>query len=204
MYVGVFMSWETLIKNMPVIGWVTIITLILFAGVVVSLFYQLVKDKDIRLKDVEILQQEKKELYHTEGKNILDNQTSNAHHILKKIWIEIFDIGKNIFGIQDGSELFILEDIAHLIEGKLNYEIKNDLTRNHITEKSDLELQKYSAAKAVGYYNLVLANLYVYNIQLPNYNLPDIMKHISEESYKKYFEEIYFNARKIAGGQPRS
>ena len=93
----------------------------------------------------------------------------------------------------------MLEDIAHLIEGKLNYEVKNDLTRNHITEKDDLELQKYSDAKAVGYYRSVKANLYSYNVQLPQYDLPEILNEISIESYKMLFSELYFNARKIAG-----
>ena len=144
-----------------------------------------------------------KELHQTEGKNLLDNQTSNAHNLLKKIWINLYEVGRKKFCITDQTELFILEDISKLIEGKLNYEVKNDLTRNHITEKDDTELSRYSEAKAVGYYHSVKASLFTYNIQLPKYDLPLILNDISVEDYKNLFSEIYFNARKIAGGYRR-
>lgn len=175
-----------------------LIIAIIAAALVVALFY-IIKNKDIKLKDIEIVEKSKKELYQTEGKNMLDNQTSNAHHLLKKVWLDIYDIGRKKFSITDPPELFILEDIAHLIEGKLNYEIKNDLTRNHITEKGDLELAKYAEAKASGYYRSIRANLFSYNSQLPKYDLPEIMDEISIDDYKRLFSEIYFNARKIAG-----
>ena len=161
--------------------------------------FWIVKNRDVKLKDIEIVTKSQRELYRTEGKNTLDNQTSNAHNLLKKIWIDIFDTGRTKFNITDQIELFVLEDIAHLIEGKLNYEVKNDLTRNHITEKSDMELTLYSDAKATGYYRSVKASLYTYNVQLPKYDLPQILDSISIDEYKKLFNELYFNARKIAG-----
>ena len=194
------MNWAEFFKNMPVVGWCAIFLLIIVICICIILIYQLAKNKDIRLKHIELTEKAQKELYHTEGKNMLDNQTSNAHNLLKKVWIDIFDTGKRIFNITKQQELFILEDIARLIEGELNYEVKNDLTRNHITEKNDMELQKYSDAKATGYYHAVQANLYSYNVQLPNYNLPDIMNSITLDDYKRIFSAIYFNARKIAGG----
>lgn len=172
---------------------------IIAAALVVAIFY-ILKNKNIKLKDIEIIEDSKKELYQTQGKNTLDNQTSNAHNLLKKVWLDIYDIGRKKFNITDPTELFLLEDIAHLIEGKLNYEVKNDLTRNHITEKGDLDLNKYSDAKASGYYNSVKANLFSYNSQLPKYDLPELMEEISLDDYKRLFSEIYFNARKIAGG----
>lgn len=177
--------------------------LLVFAALiasVITLIFWIVKNRDIRLKDIEIVAKTQKELYRTEGKNTLDNQTSNAHNMLKKIWIDLYETGRKKFNITDQKQLFILEDIAHLIEGKLNYEVKNDLTRNHITEKSDLELTTYSDAKATGYYRSVKATLYQFNIQLPEYELPDIMNDISIDEYKRLFNELYFNARKIAGG----
>ena len=193
------MNWAEFFKNMPIVGWCAIFLLIAVIGIGFFLIYRLAMTKDIRLKNIELTEKAKKELYHTEGKNMLDNQTANAHNLLKKVWIDIFETGKRIFNITDRQELFLLEDISRLIEGKLNYEVKNDLTRNHITEKGDLELQKYSDAKAVGYYHAVKANLYTYNMQLPNYNLPDIMNNITLDDYKRVFSAIYFNARKIAG-----
>lgn len=176
--------------------------LIIVAGFLASVILAalwIIKNRDVRLKGFEIVTKSQKELFRTEGKNTLDNQTNNAHHLLKKIWIDIYDVGRKKFNIYDDMELFILEDIAHLIESKLNYEVKNDLTRNHITEKGDLELQRYSDAKAIGYYHCVKANLYQYNIQLPRYDLPEILDNISIDEYKRIFNEIYFNARKIAG-----
>jgi len=170
----------------------------LAASVVIIVFW-ILKNRDVKLKDIEIVTSSQRELYRTEGKNTLDNQTSNAHNLLKKIWIDIYEQGRQLFKITDQTELFILEDIAHLIEGKLNYEVKNDLTRNHITEKGDLELTKYSDAKATGYYRSVKANLYTYNVQLPQYDLPHILDSISIDEYKRIFSELYFNARKIAG-----
>lgn len=170
----------------------------LAASVVIIVFW-ILKNRDVKLKDIEIVTSSQRELYRTEGKNTLDNQTSNAHNLLKKIWIDIYEQGRQLFKITNQTELFILEDIAHLIEGKLNYEVKNDLTRNHITEKGDLELTKYSDAKATGYYRSVKANLYTYNVQLPQYDLPHILDSISIDEYKRIFSELYFNARKIAG-----
>lgn len=194
------MDWNSFFQNLPTIGWIFIILVLVFFALFLAGIYMIIKTKDVRLRNIEIVSNAQKELYHTEGKNILDNQTSNAHNLLKKIWIDIFDVGKKIFDITDQQELFMLEDIARLIEGKLNYEVKNDLTRNHITEKCDVELQRYSDAKASGYYHAVKANLYSYNVQLPKYNLPEIMETITLSDYKRIFSEIYFNARKIAGG----
>ena len=194
------MNWAELVSSLPTIGWIALFCFLILIGLFLYGLYTLLKTKDIKLKNVEIAEKTQKELYQTEGKNVLDNQTSNAHNLLKQIWIDLYETGKNKFNIKDEQELFILEDIAHLIEGKLNYEVKNDLTRNHITEKTDLELQKYSDAKAIGYYRSVKANLYTYNIQLPKYDLPQILNDIPVDDYVKKFEEIYFNARKIAGG----
>ncbi len=176
-----------------------LILIAVFLAAVILIAFWIIKNRDVRLKDIEIVTRSQKELYRTEGKNTLDNQTSNAHNLLKKVWIDLYDVGIKKFKITDNAELFILEDIAHLIEGKLNYEVKNDLTRNHITEKGDLELQKYSDAKATGYYQSVKASLYAYNIQLPKYNLPEILNEIPLDEYKRIFSELYFNARKIAG-----
>ena len=188
------------IGRLPPMLLVGLLIIIAFlAASVVTIMFWIVKNRDVKLKDIEIVTKSQRELYRTEGKNTLDNQTSNAHNLLKKIWIDIFDTGRTKFNITDQTELFVLEDIAHLIEGKLNYEVKNDLTRNHITEKSDMELTLYSDAKATGYYRSVKASLYTYNVQLPKYDLPQILDSISIDEYKKLFNELYFNARKIAG-----
>lgn len=194
------MNWENIFITMPVFGWICILFIIAIVALTIFEVFRLLEKKEIKLKNIELVSKSQKELYKTEGRNLLGNQMSNAHNILRKIWIDIYDTGKRIFNITDQQELYLLEDIARLIEAKLNYEVRNDFTRNHIVSRDDLELQKYSDAKAAGYYNAVKANLYAYNAQLPEYNLPEIMDEISLDDYKRVFGEIYFNARKIAGG----
>lgn len=197
------MDLSSIVCKMPVIGWVVVgifgCLVVILTGMIFYGVYAIVQTKDVRLKNFEIASKTQKELYQTEGKNVLENQSTNAHNLLKKTWMDIFETGRRIFNITNQMELFLLEDIAHLIENRLNYETRNDLTRNHITEKSDLELTKYSDSKAAGYYAAVCAELYRLNIQLPDYDLPEIMKHISLDEYKRLFGEIYFSARKIAG-----
>lgn len=176
-----------------------ILYMLVTAGVV--LLFWLFKTKNIKFKDIEIFEKEQKEMFKVEGKSTLDNQCCNAHNILKKIWIKLYETGCNLFNITDQKELFLLEDITKLIECKLNYGVKNDLTKNHIVEKDNFELTQYSEAKAMGYYQSVSAMLYEYNKQLPGYNLPEIMDEISIEEFAKVFNEIYLGAKKIAGGK---
>ena len=194
------MDWSTFFNSIPLAGWIALFLIIGLLGGMFYGLYRVLMLKDIRIKDFAATSENiKREAYQSEGKNLLDNQTNNAHNLLKKVWMDIYQCGKNLYQITDSNELFILEDIAHLIEGKLNYDVKNDLTRNHIIEKSELDLTKYSDAKAVGYYRAVLAMLYQYNIQLPEYDLPKIMDQIQIDDFKKIFIDIYFGARKIAG-----
>ena len=197
------MDLSSIVCKMPAIGWVVVgifgCLVVILTGMIFYGVYAIVQTKDVRLKNFEIASKTQKELYQTEGKNVLENQSTNAHNLLKKVWMDIFQTGRRIFNISDQMELFLLEDIAHLIENRLNYETRNDLTRNHITEKSDLELTKYSDSKAAGYYAAVCAELFRLNVQLPKYDLPEIMNHITLDDYKRLFSEIYFSARKIAG-----
>ena len=70
-----------------------LIVLTFLVSAVISLVFYIVKNKDIKIKNVELITKTQKELYQTEGKNTLDNQTSTAHNLLKKIWIDIFETG---------------------------------------------------------------------------------------------------------------
>lgn len=190
---------ESTISTLAQIPAVWGIVYMVVTAVIMFLFW-VFKTKNIKIKDFEIIEKTQKEFYRAEGKSTLDNQSCNAHNILKKIWIKIYEIGKIKFAIENRTELYLLEDIARLIEGKLNYEVKNDLTKNHITEKDEIELTLYSDAKASGYYQCVKSLLYQYNVQLPVYNLPEIMEEIPLDEFKKIFIEIYTSAKKIAGG----
>lgn len=174
-----------------------ILYMVVTAGVMLLVW--VLKNKNIKFKDFEIVEKTQKELYRAEGKNTLDNQSNNAHNILKKVLIRLYDIGKKMFDITDQTELFLLEDISKIIESKLNYEVKNDLVKNHITEKDDTQLTMYSEAKATGYYHSVTAMLYAMNVQLPKYNLPDIMNEFTLAEFNSIFKQIYFSAKNIAG-----
>lgn len=195
------MNWENIFITMPVFGWICILFIIAIVALTIFEVFRLLEKKEIKLKNIELVSKSQKELYKTEGSNLLENQNANAHNLLKKVWIDIYETGRKIFAITDTQELFLLEDISKLIEAKLNYEVRKDLARNHISTKESIELNRYSDAKAEGYYRMVKANLYAYNVQLPKYELPSILNHISVEDFKKIFEDIYFSARKIAGGQ---
>lgn len=195
------MKWSEFFSSLPLIGWVSLILIIIVLGGFLYGVYRIFMEKDIKIRNFEASSEDiKKEQYKAEGKVLLVNQTNNARNLIRKIWIDIYRNGIKLYGITDSTELFILEDIAHLIEGKINNEVKNDLTRNHIVEKTDEDLDKYSSAKAHGYYCAVLSMLYQYNIQLPKYDLPKIMDLSPAEDYRKLFSEIYYSARKIAGG----
>jgi hypothetical protein len=188
------------LAKIPLMGWIVFCFLIVWLFYLTTKLFIFLKDKNLKYKDLELsAKQSTKELYKTEGKNLLDNQCNNAHHLLKQVWRDLYEVGKKKFNLTKKTDLFLLEDITHLIEGKLNYEVKCDLTRNHITEKNDIELKNYSDGKAQGYYNMVLTDLYEYNDQLPNINLPEIMTEISIDDYREIFENIYRTAKKIAG-----
>ena len=81
------MDWNSFFENLPTIGWIFIILVLVFFALLLAGIYMIIKTKDVRWRNIEIVSNAQKELYHTEGKNILDNQTSNAHNLLKRIFL---------------------------------------------------------------------------------------------------------------------
>ena len=69
------MNWSDFFNNLPFIGWVAVIMLIGVIGFGLFLAYKLFKIKNVKLKNIELTERVQKEYYHTEGKNLLDNQT---------------------------------------------------------------------------------------------------------------------------------
>lgn len=191
-------------SSIPTIGWITIMIIgILLCAVLVFALYVLSK-KNVKSKFVELsepIKKEIKERYIAEGKDLIDNQSQVAKLMLKVARIRLYQTGLKIFDIKEEKDKIILEMITYRISDRLNYELKNDFTRNHIVNKSNYELEQYANAKAKAYYRLVTEKFYVFNEKLPNYNLPEIMDHISFEDAKKLFTEIYFSGRDIAGKQ---
>ena len=189
-------------STIPTIGWISVIIIgILLAAV---LFYALsiIAKKNLKSKIIELnepIREEIKERYIAEGKDIVDNQSQVAKLMLKVARIKIYETGLELFKIKDEKDKTILEMITYRISDRLNYELKNDFTRNHIVNKTNYELEQYANAKAKAYYRLVTEKLYMFNEKLPDYNLPKIMDNISFEEAKKLFTDIYFSGREIVG-----
>ena len=189
-------------SSIPTIGWIAIIIIgILLAAVLFFAIYVISK-KNVKSKFVELnepIREEIKERYIAEGKDLVDNQSQVAKLMLKIARIKLYETGLKIFNIQDEKDKTILEMITYRISDRLNYELKNDFTRNHIINKSNYELELYANAKAKAYYRLITEKLYMFNSKLPDYELPKIMDEISFDDTKKLFSDIYFSGRDIAG-----
>lgn len=193
-------------NSIPTIGWICFIIIGLFilaiVGIVCFFVYKLFSKKSVKTKFLEIgenIRPEIKERYIAEGKDLIDNQSQVAKLLLKTARIRIYEEGIDLFHIVDEKDKTIFELITYRISDRLNYELKNDFTRNHIVNKTNSELEQYSNAKAKAYYRLITEKLYMFNPKLPNYNLPEIMTRISLEDAKRLFTDIYFSGRDIAG-----
>lgn len=194
-------------SSIPTIGWVIFLILGFFILIIVSfalsgLLYVILR-KNIKTKLFELCEvpkQQQREMFIAEGKDQLDNQCQVAKQLLKKIRIRLFQAGVMKFDLQDQKDVEILELITYRIADRLNYDVRNDLTRNHITKKNDDELREYSDAKAKGYYFMMYDRLYNMNNKLPNYELPKILDDLSESEIRSIFYDIYYSARSIAGG----
>lgn len=205
------------LANIPTIGWVTILILgvLLIVAIIITivLLTKFLKGKNVESDVIKITEAQKqevqkkesehkqtqRELFMSEGKDQLDNQCQAAKNILKELRIRIFEIGVKKYGFEDKKDHDLFTLITRSISDRLNYEVKNDLTRNHIIFKTDKELTEYSEGKARGYHSLIKDRLYTYNDFLPHVNLPEIMDEIPLIELEKFFKEVYFTARKIAG-----
>ncbi len=138
-----------------------------------------------------------------EGKDQLDNQCHVAKQLLKELRIKLFCIGREKFKLNETDQI-ILELITYRIVDRLNYDMKNDLTRNHITKKNDNDLISYSDAKAEAYFMQIKDRLFMLNSNLRAYDLPLIMDEIPESWFKDLYRKIYFKCRDIAGSKNNS
>lgn len=194
------------LSNIPTIGYVVIMILgilvcaivfCLIAAIVYLIFRKNIKTKLFEITDVP--KQQQRDLLIAEGKDQLDNQSQVAKQLLKKIRIKMYNIGMDLFKIEDENEKSILELITYRIIDRLNYDVRNDLTRNHITKKTDEEIKEYSFAKAQGYYYMIYDRLFTFNSKLPKYELPKIIETYPTNEIEQVFLEIYKSARDIAG-----
>lgn len=193
--------------SLPRIGWITILILgvmiVISIIIILSAIYRLLLKKDFKTNffSVQTVTQQQKELYIAEGKDQLDNQCQVAKQHLRELRLRIYTGGLLTFDMKDQKDQDILELISYYIIDRVNYEVKNDLTRNNITHKSDIDLKEYSDAKAKGYYLYIKDCLYRFNSKLPEFNLPEIMHKIPESDICILFHNIYSAAKAIAGNQ---
>lgn len=199
-------------STVPTVGWISVlilgILLIIVLAALISFLFYLVLKKNIKTKLFEIVDTPKaqqREIFIAEGKDQLDNQCQVAKQLLKKIRIRLYESGMKQFHIEDRKDQEILELITYRITDRLNYDVRNDLTRNHISKKNDTELKQYSDAKSKGYYFMMYDRLYNLNSRLPAYELPKILDNISEIEISNIFFDIYSSARSIAftGGEEK-
>lgn len=198
-------------SKIPTFGWVTLLILgvILLVVVALAIFGVLyaVLRKNFKTKFFELTEIPKeeqkrtqREMYLAEGKDQLENQCHVAKQLLKELRIKIYTTGNKIFELSDRKDSEILELISYRIVDRLNYDIRNDLTRNHITKKTETELREYSDAKAKGYFYMVKDRLFIFNGKLPEIDLSKIMHTITLKDFENIFYDIYSAARNIAGG----
>lgn len=190
------------ISQIPTSGWIVILVLgiliFILVGALIGVVFFLVKNRNIKTKYFESsTPPEKRELYMAEGKDLLDNQCHVAKQLLKELRIKLYLIGKQKFDL-DEKDQNILELITYRITDRLNYDMKNDLTRNHITKKSDKDLISYSDGKADAYIMQIKDRLFIFNDKLRGYDLPQIMDEIPESWFKDFYRKIYFRCRDIA------
>ncbi|MCQ2086670.1 MAG: hypothetical protein MJZ37_01140 [Bacilli bacterium] len=190
------------ISQIPTIGWIVIlflgISIIMLGAAIIGVIFYILKTKDVKSKYLDVSTPERREMYMAEGKDLLDNQCHVAKQLVKELRIKLFIIGKNKFNL-DEKDQDILELITYRITDRMNYDLKNDLTRNHITKKSDKDLISYSDGKADAYVMQIKDRLFSLNSKLRGYDLPSIMDDIPESWFKDFYRKIYFRCRDIAG-----
>lgn len=200
------------LEELPTVGWICllIIALVAMGIIVILLFYVAhylrkhdIKTPFLETKAVQEITEksniQQRELLIAEGKDQLDNQCQVAKQILKEIRIKLYKTALNTFEFKDPKDLVIMELITYRIVDRLCYDVKNDLTRNHITKKTQYELEQYTRAKARGYSTLIRDRLFIFNDKLPDFDLPKIMEVIQPMEIETLFKDIYFSARRIVG-----
>ena len=181
-------------------------------GAMLACAFHLLLKRDVRLNGLEVrarreeaelraeLKAERAHAVQVDITALISNQHSFAKALLRKMWADLYEAGRTHVALADSKELYLLEDITHLVENSVSHEVLLDLVRNHVAGKSDGELELYSDAKARSYWQFVKTELYKYSAQLPGARLDMIMDYVPESGFKELFMELYSGARHIAGG----
>lgn len=135
-------------------GWVVILILgsmlVLLMCCLLFFLNKISKNHTIKTSFFEVTAKEQqKDLFMAEGKDQLDNQCQIAKQILKEIRVMLYECMVRKFNVTDKKNIAIIELITYRIVDRLNYEVKNDLTRNHITKKLTRNLNNILVQKHV-------------------------------------------------------
>ena len=198
------------LTSVPTIGWVAfILALVIIPAaiiIIVIIATKFLKGKNVDsniLKITEAQKQEantiKQKFDQSIGKGVLSNQCQAAKNILQELRVRIYETAVNRFHITDKEQCIIMKYISKDIFRTINDAVTNDLEINHIAEKDNYQLEDYARGKARGYYSVITVKLYEKNEDLPMYNLPEIMEEITQMDVEKFFRDVYFSSRRIAG-----
>lgn len=148
---------------------------------------------------LKLIEEQKRTMYIAEGKDQLENQCQVAKQLLKELRAKIYTTALQIFNFVDKKDIIIMELISYRIIDRVIFEVKNDLTRNHISTKTNYELEQYTKAKARGYMSMIKDRLFIYNDKLSGFDLPTLMEAIQPQDIESIFKDIYYSARRIVG-----
>lgn len=198
------------LANVPTIGWVALILALVIVPaaiiIIVIIATKFLKGKNVDSNILKITEAHKLEadtikqkFDQSVGKGVLSNQCQAAKNILQELRVRIYETAIKRFGITDKNQCIIMKYISKDITKTIIEAVSNDLEINHIAEKDNYQLEDYARGKARGYYSVITVKLYEKNEDLPMYNLPEIMEEITQLDVEKFFRDVYFSSRRIAG-----
>lgn len=198
------------LANVPTIGWVALILALVIVPaaiiIIVIIATRFLKGKNVDSNILKITEAHKLEadaikqkFDQSIGKGVLSNQCQAAKNILQELRVRIYETAINRFKITDKNQCIIMKYISKDITKTIIEAVSNDLEINHIAEKDNYQLEDYARGKARGYYSVITVKLYEKNEDLPMYNLPEIMEEITQLDVEKFFRDVYFSSRRIAG-----
>lgn len=173
--------------------------------------FLLLLKRDVRLKGLEVrareerehlaeeLMEERERTAQCDITALISTQHSFAGGLLRRLGTWICESGRRQLPGLDRRDVFLLENIARLVENAVSHEVLLDLVRNHLAAKSEEELRLYSDAKAEGYWELAKAELRGHSSQLDGADLAALMDGIPQKEFKALLWDVYSGARRIAG-----
>ena len=175
------------------------VSVIAVSAVVMFGLSKLLKGRNLKTPIISITEAEKERIQ-SDSRELSDNQMRTAKIHVGSIRLLLITEAEKKFPGMSSIESAYMALLAGRITDNLLEQFRIDLVRNHITKKTDEELQVYTRAKASTYYTKVKLFLCDYNSNLPEYDLKTIMDGIPfKEIYDIYYES-YLSAKQLSAG----